>query len=56
MLSQCTYHSLFNFGNISKFSEQGLEKLNDLTTKDYLHSTNNRETEALHQLNQKRKT
>ncbi len=43
-------------GNISKFSEQGLEKLNDLTTKHYLRSTNHRETEALHQLIQKRKT
>jgi hypothetical protein len=41
-------------GNISKFSEQGLEKLNDLTTKHYLRSTNHRETEALHQLIQKR--
>ena len=37
------------YGNISKFSEQGLEKLNDFTTKYYLRSTNHREIEALNQ-------
>ncbi len=41
-------------GNVSKFSEQGLEKLNDLTTKHYLRGTNHRETEALQQLIEKR--
>ena len=41
-------------GNISQFSEQGLEKVNDLTTKHYLRSTNHREKEALYQLIEKR--
>ena len=41
-------------GNISRFSEQGLEKLNDLTTKHYLRSTNHKDMEALHQLIEKR--
>jgi len=41
-------------GNITKFTQQGLEKLNDLTTKHYLHSTNHRETEALMQLMEKK--
>ena len=42
------------YGNISKFSEQGLEKLNDPTTKHYLRSTNHREIEVLNQLIEKR--
>jgi len=42
------------YGNITKFTQQGLEKLNDLTTKQYLHSTNHREAEALVQLMEKR--
>ena len=41
-------------GNITKVTKQGLEKLYDLTTKHYLHSTNHRETEALLQLMEKR--
>ena len=27
------------YGNITKFTEQGLDKLNDLTTKHYFRST-----------------
>ena len=38
------------YRNITKFTQHGLEKLNDLTTKQYLRSTNHRETEALVQL------
>ena len=30
------------YGDISKFSQQGLEKLNDVTTKDFLRGTNHR--------------
>ena len=48
MHCQCMYHSLFNLMAIS----QSLEKLNNLTTKDYLHRTTIG-TEALHQLIQK---
>ncbi len=40
-------------GNIVTFSQQGLEKLNDITTIHY-HSTNHRESEALKQLLEKR--
>ena len=35
-----------NYGNISMFTQQGLEKLNDLTTKHFLRSTNHREEEV----------
>ena len=41
-------------GNITKFTQQGLEKFNDLTTKHYLRSTNHREAEAMVQLMEKR--
>ncbi len=40
-------------GNIVTFSQQGLEKLNDITTIHYQHSTNHRESEALKQLLEK---
>jgi len=42
------------YGSISKFNQQGLEKLNDTTTTHYLRGTNHRKTEALTQLLQKR--
>ena len=42
------------YGNIVKFSQQGLEKLNDLTTTHFQHSSNHRELEALKQMLQKR--
>ena len=44
------------YGNITKFTEQGLEKLNDLTTKHYLRSTYHRDKDmdALQQLILKR--
>ena len=41
------------YGNISKFSQQGLEKLNDLTTIHFQHASNHREQEALKQLLEK---
>ena len=44
------------YGNIIKFTKQGQEKLNDLTTKHYLRSTNHRDKnmDALQQLILKR--
>lgn len=41
-------------GNLSNFTQQGLEKLNDVTTTHYLRGTNHRKQEALQQLMQKR--
>lgn len=41
-------------GNISMFSQQGLEKLNDITTIHFQHASNHREQEALKQLLEKR--
>ena len=37
-------------GSLAKFSQQGLEKLNDDLTKDYFKSTNHRNEEALKQI------
>lgn len=45
---------LRKYGDISAFSQQGLEKLNDITTAHFFRSTNHKETEALKQLIQKR--
>ena len=43
------------YGTICKFSQQGLEKLNDITTKQYLRGTNHHNnTEALKQVMEKR--
>ena len=42
------------YGNIVTFSQQGLEKLNDITTIHFQHATNHRESEALKQLMEKR--
>ena len=41
------------YGNVSLFSQQGLEKLNDTTTRNYFRSTNHRESEAMKQLMEK---
>ena len=41
------------YGSVSCFTQQGLEKLNDLTTKYFQHSTNHRERESLLQILQK---
>ena len=41
---------LARFGSISQFTQQGLEKLNDMTTKSYFRSTNHRKVYALAQL------
>jgi hypothetical protein len=41
------------YGTICPFTQQGLEKLNDKTTKDYFWSTNQRGIDALFQLVQK---
>jgi len=40
-------------GSISCFTQQGLEKLNDLTTKYFQHSTNHHERESLLHILQK---
>ena len=42
-----------NHGNISIFSQQGLEKLNDVSTKHFQRSSNHRNEEALTQMLQK---
>ena len=42
------------YGSICKFSQQGLEKLNDITTQHYLRSTNHHNTDALKQVMEKR--
>ena len=41
------------YGNIVQFTQQGLEKLNDLTTKYFHSSSNHREIESLKQILQK---
>ena len=41
-------------GNITPFTQQGLEELNDKTTKDYFRSTNQQGLESLKQILQKR--
>ena len=41
------------YGNIVMFSQQGLEKLNDITTIHFQHSTNHRESEAYRQILEK---
>ena len=45
---------LLKFGSISEFTQQGLEKLNDITTKMYFRSTNHHRQDALLQLLRKR--
>ena len=42
------------YGNITPFTQRGLEKLNDKTTKDYFRSTNQRGLDSLKQIVQKR--
>jgi hypothetical protein len=42
------------YGKIHPFTQQGLEKLNDKTTKDFFRSTNQRGIDALFQLVEKR--
>ena len=42
------------YGGIVKFTQQGLEKLNDLTTQHFLRASNHRTTEALKQVLEKR--
>ena len=41
---------LRDVGSLAKFSQQGLEKLNDDITKDYVRSTNQHDGESLSQL------
>ena len=43
-----------HYGSVCKFNQQGLEKLNDVTTQHYLRATNHRELEALTQVMEKR--
>ena len=42
------------FSSVCRFNQQGLEKLNDVTTQHYLRGTNHREMQALTQVMQKR--
>ena len=41
-------------GSVVRFTQQGLEKLNDLTTKHYQRATNHQERQSLQQVLQKR--
>ena len=43
-------------GNIISFTQQGLEKLNDVSTKDFQRASNHRNIESLRQMLQKRET
>ena len=48
-------HEFLNlYGSLSKFSQQGLEKLNDTTTLHYFRGTNHKKEDALYQILQKR--
>lgn len=38
------------YGNIGNFNQQGLEKYNDIVSKDYFRSSNHRGVEALRQI------
>ena len=42
------------YGSISTFNQQGLEKLNDVTTKQFQRSTNHYDIQALQQILEKR--
>ena len=42
------------YGNIGQFTQQGLEKLNDLTTIFFQHTSNHHEQEAHKQILEKR--
>ena len=42
------------YGNITKFTQEGLEKLNDITTKNFQRSTNHKDLSALKQALEKR--
>ena len=42
------------YGNIISFTQQGLEKLNDVSTKDFQRASNHRNIESLRQMLQKR--
>ena len=42
------------YSNIAKFNQQGLEKLNDITTIYFQHASNHWEQEALQQILEKR--
>ena len=42
------------YGSLVPYNQQGLEKLNDFTTKDYQRSSNHRDVEALKQILEKK--
>ena len=42
------------YGNLVAFTQQGLEKLNDITTKQFQRSTNHRDISSLKQILEKR--
>ena len=41
------------YGSVCKFTQQGLEKLNDVTTQHFLRSTNHRSSQAFKQVMEK---
>jgi len=41
-------------GNLTSFTQQGLEKLNDVSTKEFQRASNHRDFEALQQMLEKR--
>ena len=41
-------------GSVVKFTQQGLEKLNDVTTKQFQRATNHQESQSLRQVIEKR--
>ena len=52
--AQHVHEFLRKYGNVVIFNQQGLEKLNDLTTKHYQRATNHQGYEALKQVLEKR--
>ena len=54
MLSPCIHLSLSSCMAMLFFTQQGLEKCNDVTTKQYQHSTNHHGLSALKQILEKR--
>ena len=42
------------YGNLISFTQQGLEKLNDFSTKDFQQASNHRNIESLRQILEKR--
>ena len=43
-----------HYGNVASYTQEGMEKLNDITTKHYQRSTNHRDMESLKQVLEKK--